>query len=116
MPTHEHTHFDEYTEQNRAKHAILAKYLPAYLNALKNQVDRFHYIDAFAGRGAYEGSYPGSPLLALDIIHDAGLAARAAVSLVEKEEPFYWELKARVESSPVARELSCPPMILLARN
>ena len=45
MPKRDKAHFDAYTPQNRIKHAILETYLPAYLNALKNEVDRFH-VDA----------------------------------------------------------------------
>ncbi len=57
MPTHDEVHFDEYPPQTQAKHRILQQYLQAYLTALKSRVKGFHYIDAFAGRGRYEGKY-----------------------------------------------------------
>ena len=44
-------HFDNYTAQNRVKHAILSKYFGAYLQALSRSAEAFHYIDAFAGPG-----------------------------------------------------------------
>ena len=36
MPVKGRSHFDTYTEQNRVKHAILTKYLGAYLRALNH--------------------------------------------------------------------------------
>jgi len=79
MPRHDDTHFNKYTEENEAKHKILGDYLPAYFNALKNKVTAFHYIDGFAGRGAYEENIPGSPILVLDKIAEAGLLSRTSV-------------------------------------
>ena len=111
MPRHDAVHFDSYPPQTRAKHQILGAYLPAYLNALKNTVDRFHYIDGFAGRGTYEGRHPGSPLLALDEIGRAGLAARTSVSLVEERQDFRDEFARCIGAHPVTRALFDPPLI-----
>ena len=82
MPKKDREHFDEYTDQNKAKHRILNSYYPAYLTALKNIAARFHYIDAFAGPGAYEGTYPGSPLLSLQAFVNTGLGERGTISCV----------------------------------
>lgn len=99
MPTHDEVHFDKYTEENKAKHKILGEYLPAYFNALKNNVTGFHYIDGFAGRGSYEGVYPGSPVLVLEKIAEAGLLNRTSVSLVEERPDFLDELRSVIDDN-----------------
>lgn len=109
MPTHDEIHFDKYTEENKAKHKILGDYLPAYFNALKNQVTGFHYIDGFAGRGSYEGVYPGSPVLVLDKIADADLLNRTSVSLVEERPDFFDELYSVIDANGHTAKLFDPP-------
>jgi three-Cys-motif partner protein len=61
-------HFAEYPANTRIKHEILTRYLKAYLSALSQVADAFHYIDGFAGRGSYGGTNPGSPIRALEIL------------------------------------------------
>lgn len=115
MPKRDRQHFNEYTAQTQAKHAILSAYLPAYLTSLKNNVHCFHYIDGFAGTGHYEGSHPGSPLLALDIISDAGIADRTAMSLVERRPEFAAELEVSVRAHAITPHLYSPPLIRQGR-
>lgn len=111
MSKADRVHFDEYSDQNRAKHSILSGYLPAYLTALKYQASAFHYIDGFAGRGRYESCHSGSPLIALEIVGATGLASRSTISLVESDHRFYSELKAAVENHEVTAQLAEPPFI-----
>lgn len=66
-------HFEDYREQTRVKHEILAAYLPAYFRILGKGYDKLLYIDGFAGRGTYtqQGTgqtVDGSPLKALKLI------------------------------------------------
>ena len=111
MPSKDREHFARYTEQNRAKHQILTSYYPAYLTALKNLAARFHYVDAFAGRGKYEGSHPGSPLLALGALADARVINRSTISCVEKQADFAEELERALKESEVTPSLLLPPLV-----
>ncbi len=56
-----------------AKHAILTRYLNAWLPILSHQAAQFGgasreilFVDGFAGPGEYTGGQPGSPVLALE--------------------------------------------------
>jgi three-Cys-motif partner protein len=111
MSKRDRDHFDQYTEQNRAKHRILSEYLPAYFTALKNVADGYHFIDAFAGRGSYEGTNPGSPLLALESMADAGALGRSTISCVEAQSDFAKELDAALAKSEKARALRAAPFV-----
>lgn len=115
MTKQDKVHFDTYTEQNRVKHKILTKYLPAYLNVLKNRVARFHYIDGFAGPGHYADTNPGSPLLVIDQLIEANVANRAAVSCVEDYEPFSLALKDALAEYPGSAQLFNNPLVQLGK-
>jgi three-Cys-motif partner protein len=51
-----------------AKHAILEKYLNAWLPIMTAYNGRVVFMDAFAGPGEYSGGERGSPLIALDAV------------------------------------------------
>ncbi len=104
-------HFEKYSAQNRAKHAILDGYLPAYLKALKGTAEAFHYVDGFAGRGSYEGKYLGSPLRALNILQEYQLCNRATVSLVELKKKYISDLESAVIVHPATPRLAFPPLV-----
>lgn len=108
---HDDVHFDNYSPQTRTKHAILTRYLPAFLNALKHQVDYYHYIDGFAGRGQYADQFPGSPLLVLDRIAEAALAGRTTLSLVESKPEFCVELQQHLSGHRTTRWLAQAPFV-----
>lgn len=80
MPRVGRSHFNTYTEQNRVEHAILTKYLAAYLRALAKTAHAFHYIDGFAGPGRYAGEHPGSPITALQLLATQRRPATASVN------------------------------------
>ncbi len=48
-----------------AKHAILGRYLQAWLPILSRGNERVLYLDGFAGPGIYSKGEPGSPIIAL---------------------------------------------------
>lgn len=59
-------------DHTKAKHAILRRYLSAWLpiltqqtSAVGNALQQVLYIDGFAGPGEYVGGEPGSPVIAL---------------------------------------------------
>ncbi len=100
MPSADRDHFNSYRLQTRIKHAILEGYLPAYFNVIKSQHSKLLYFDGFAGRGHYESgdkTFPGSPLLALQIVADnPDFAERVLCIYNEKRRGFFNELEASV--------------------
>ncbi len=60
-----------------AKHAILQRYLKAWLPILSYSSGRAVYIDAFAGPGLYSNGQKGSPLIALDTLLNSTSEVRA---------------------------------------
>jgi three-Cys-motif partner protein len=102
-------HFDEYTPQNRIKHAILGKYFSAYLSALGSFADAFHYIDGFAGAGKYEQEHHGSPLIALTLLSKQ--ARPASASFIEKDAQLFSQLREAVNNHPATSKLLDPPLI-----
>lgn len=53
------------TPHTAAKHAILRRYLQAWIPILTSTHGRVVYIDGFAGPGVYRGGEDGSPVIAL---------------------------------------------------
>ena len=58
--------------QTRIKHQVLDSYLAAFSVILTRgnpmgQRTNLHYIDGFAGRGAYQDGEPGSPIIAMQV-------------------------------------------------
>ncbi len=98
-------HFANYTENNRIKHAILTKYLAAYLKALSKSADAIHYIDGFAGRGNYAG-VSGSPILAIELLAKQSLPF--SVSLVEADTNAADELRVAVAARQAIRYFDKP--------
>ncbi len=49
-----------------AKHAVLRRYLQAWIPIMASWSGRVLYIDCFAGPGIYEGGEQGSPIIALE--------------------------------------------------
>jgi len=60
-----------------AKHAILRKYLDAWLPIITRWNGRVVYIDGFAGPGEYIGGDNGSPIIAIKAVleHTANILA-----------------------------------------
>jgi three-Cys-motif partner protein len=60
-----------YPQHTRYKHDVLSNYLTLWgriLGSPRPGPQRIlHYIDCFAGPGRYEGNYPGSPVIAMEI-------------------------------------------------
>lgn len=96
MPKHDNLHFNDYTRQNEVKHRILKQYLPAYFRALKNIVNCFHYVDGFSGPGEYAGGVPGSPILAIEKIEEAGLLQKTTLSFVDNSKKYYEALSEKI--------------------
>jgi three-Cys-motif partner protein len=103
-------HFEEYTLQNRIKHRILEDYFRAYMRALGNQADAFHYIDGFAGAGTYEGMHVGSPLIALALL--SAQRQPWTVSFVEADSQLFEQLSGAIAKASQSTELAALPPYL----
>ena len=72
----------------RAKHAILQRYLQAWIPILTRKFERVLYIDGFAGPGLYSKGEPGSPIIALEtaLARKDQIQANVFFYFVEKEK------------------------------
>jgi three-Cys-motif partner protein len=76
----------DYPPHTRAKHAILIRYMKAWLPILGTLSKQLVIVDAFAGRGRYTTDDAGSPLLLRDVVGRVASDQR-----VDKVELFYIE-------------------------
>lgn len=67
----------------KAKHAILQRYLAAWLPIMSTYNGKIIYLDGFAGPGEYTGGDPGSPIIAIRAFLD-----HASASLRKKDVQF----------------------------
>ena len=85
-----------------AKHAILKRYLDAWLPILSHAgFERISYVDGFAGPGSYLGGEDGSPILALKALrdHPSNIAARCSFHFVERDKERCAALAATVDQT-----------------
>lgn len=101
-------HFANYTDNNRIKHEILARYLKQYTTALSRTAGGFHYIDGFAGSGRY-GEVDGSPLRALAVFGAQKLPF--SMSLIEAEADLAAELRAALAALPRLPQMIDEPRV-----
>lgn len=93
----------------RAKHALLRRYLQAWMVILsQGRFREILYIDAFAGPGEYAGGEAGSPIIALDTAlgYNPPLTARVHFLFVEKEEDRADHLRRQVERRTIPSNFS----------
>jgi len=90
-----------------AKHAILRKYLDAWLPIITRWNGRVVYIDGFAGPGEYIGGKDGSPIIAIKAVleHKANIKAEIVMLFIEAEKERCEFLKHKVS------EIKLPPNI-----
>ena len=98
-----------YPSHTRFKHDVLSNYLRLWGRILgRPRPDRqriLHYVDCFAGPGRYEGDYPGSPVIAMEIgqelheYHEANSKGDFFLEchFVEKDKKTYEELRWNLE-------------------
>jgi three-Cys-motif partner protein len=90
----------ELEAHTRAKHAILKRYLQAWMVILsQGRFPEILYIDGFAGPGEYVGGEAGSPIIALDTAlgYSPPLTTRVHFLFVEKEGDRADHLRRQVE-------------------
>jgi three-Cys-motif partner protein len=86
-----------------AKHAILRKYLDAWLPIITRWNGRVLYIDGFAGPGEYIGGKDGSPIIAIKSVleHKAELKAEIMMLFIEADKARCENLNTIVDSKKI---------------
>lgn len=86
-----------------AKHAILRRYLDAWIPIMARWNGRVLYVDGFAGPGIYEGGEPGSPIIALQAALKQSVYVRGEMYFlfIEADPERCDVLRAQVEALPL---------------
>ena len=81
-----------------AKHAILRKYLDAWLPIITRWNGRVVYIDGFAGPGEYIGGEDGSPIIAIKAVleHKLSIGAETRMLFIEADKNRCEFLKQKI--------------------
>lgn len=81
-----------------AKHAILRRYLDAWLPIITRWNGRVLYIDGFAGPGEYVGGKEGSPIIAINAVkeHRAQIKSEIRMFFIEADEKRCEFLKQKI--------------------
>ena len=90
----------EIEPHTEAKHAILRKYLDAWLPIITKWNGRVLYIDGFAGPGEYIGSKDGSPIIAIKAVleHRARISSEIRMFFIEQDKERSELLKQKVDA------------------
>ena len=90
-----------------AKHAILRRYLAAWVPIMGRRSDHVVYFDGFAGPGEYENGEPGSPIIALQLAvkHRNPGPGRISFVFVERDTEASSHLRSAIEA------VECPENI-----
>jgi len=87
-------------QHTEAKHAILRKYLNAWLPIITKWNGRVLYIDGFAGPGEYIGGKDGSPIIAINAVleHKVNIKSEIIMLFIEAKKERYNHLKQKINS------------------
>jgi len=90
----------EIEPHTEAKHAILRKYLDAWLPIMTKWNGRILYIDGFAGPGEYIGGKDGSPIIAIKAVleHKANIKSQIVMLFIEADKDRCEYLKRKISS------------------
>jgi three-Cys-motif partner protein len=94
-----------YREHTRVKHEILEKYLRGWVPILGSVHKRICYFDGFAGRGEYEGGFPGSPVIAMRVGNDLKSYIKEMVCVFIERDPDNFE---NLKAVTLSEESKCP--------
>jgi len=85
-------------QHTEAKHAILRKYLDAWLPIITRWNGRVLYIDGFAGPGEYSGGEDGSPIIAIKAVleHKINIKSEIIMLFIEADKDRYDHLKRKI--------------------
>lgn len=92
-----------------AKHAILRKYLDAWLPIITRWNGKVIYIDGFAGPGKYSSGQDGSPIIAIKAVleHRTEINAEIKMLFIEKDKEICSFLKQKVDKIKLPSNLNC---------
>jgi len=95
---------DSHTE---AKHAILKKYLDAWLPILTSRIPKVVFIDGFAGPGEYIGGKDGSPIIAIKslINHKIKIKSKVIFLFIEKEKDRFEFLNKKLKQMEMPKNI-----------
>jgi three-Cys-motif partner protein len=90
-----------------AKHAILRKYLAAWLPIMASRGGSINYVDGFAGPGEYMGGEEGSPLIAIRTIieHRVNLKSKFTLAFIEQDRERYEFLQKKLATITLPENL-----------
>jgi len=90
-----------YKEHTKVKHAILSKYLDAWIRILGRHYKKVCYFDCFAGKGQYSDGEKGSPVIALESVSKLKkqftYLNEIACTFIEKNKNNYDNLKKIID-------------------
>lgn len=99
----------EIEPHTEAKHAILRKYLDAWLPIISRWNGRVVYIDGFAGPGEYVGGKEGSPVIAIKAVIEHKLKIQMTAEFmfifVEADKERCEYLQAKLKSIKISSNL-----------
>jgi three-Cys-motif partner protein len=90
-----------------AKHAILRRYLEAWLPIITRWNGRVLYIDGFAGPGEYIDGKDGSPIIAIKAVleHKANIRSEIRMLFIEEDKERCEYLKQKVNSLKISSNI-----------
>ena len=97
----------EIEPHTEAKHAILRKYLDAWLPMLTRWNRRVLYIDGFAGPGEYIGGKDGSPIIAIKAVleHRTKVTSEINMFFIEEKKKRYEFLRQKIADLEIPRNI-----------
>jgi len=105
-------YWEEYTNLQHVKHALLRRYLGGWFPILARWRGRVVYIDCHAGKGLYAGGQEGSPLVALNTLithrHLPNILQNAEVPFlfIERDPNNKKELEAHIAKHPLPTKVT----------
>lgn len=99
-------------QHTEAKHAILRKYLNAWLPIITRWNGRVLYIDGFAGPGEYIGGKDGSPIIAIKAVleHKANIKSEIKMLFIEADKDRCDHLKQKINSLNIPSNIGIKPI------
>ncbi len=104
-------YWQEYTNLQHVKHALLRRYLGGWFPILIRWRGRVVYLDCHAGRGLHAGGQKGSPLVALETLikhhHLPNILHNAEVRFlfIEADQQNKAELEAHLKENPLPEKI-----------
>lgn len=104
-------YWQEYTNLQHVKHALLRRYLGGWFPILARWRGRVIYIDCHAGKGLHAGGQKGSPLVALEVLithrHLPNILQNADVRLlfIEADPANKQELETHLANSSLPQKV-----------